>query len=294
MDNTFTVQTEYKIHYTTEAPVSIEDIIDSLRSLEKILKRTGPFVEKAFDGVKVYDTQVYISEIVSGSLKDHFIVKYLCGGEENAQKLEELFEKMTKDSGGLKTVVSVGVGAVMMYGLMQVLPSGEPRKHTEAYNSVVLEAGGDINLNGESIKEILEAQRDKKSIARDAVDAMRPAKGDNSAIKIEGFNSLTIPSNVVAEAPDEYTPPIPEEKEEKYKNVKVLISASDRDNTDKGWAGVVIGVAETRTKMILAGNLDPKELHGRTQITANVIVTSRYKKAKKEYQPQLIEITAYQ
>ncbi|MHA7915515.1 hypothetical protein [Alloalcanivorax xenomutans] len=294
MENTFTVQTEYKIHYTTEAPVSIDHVIDSLRSLERIIKRTGPFVEKAFEGVKVYDTQVYISEIKSGSLKDHFIVKYLCGGEENAEKAEELFNKMMEDSGGLKTVVSVGVGAVMMYGLMQLIPSGEPRKHTEAYNSVVIEAGADVNLSGESIREILEAQRDKKAIAKDAVDAVRPAKGDNSSIRIEGFNKLTIPSNVVLEAPDEYEPPIPVEKEEKYQDVKVLISASDRDNNEKGWAGIVVGVAETRTKIVLADNLDPRDLHGRTQIQANVVVTSRYRKSKKGYSPQLIEITAYQ
>lgn len=293
LDNTFTIETHYKIHYTTESPVSIEHVIDSLRSLERIIKRTGPFVEKAFEGIEVIDTQVYVSEIQSGSLINDFVVKYVCGGKDNAEKAKELFRTMMNDSGALKTVVTLGVGALMAYGVMQVLPSGQMSKHTEAYNSVVLEAGGDINLSGQKIKEILEGVRDKRSLAKDAVDAMRPAKGDNSSILVEGNSKLTIPSEMVTEAPDEYEPPQPVEKEEKFNDVKVLISASDRDNNDKGWAGIVVGVAETRTKIILSDNLDPRELHGQTKLQANVVVTSRYNKTRKEYQPKLIEITAY-
>ncbi|MFY9179643.1 MAG: hypothetical protein WAO12_07685 [Venatoribacter sp.] len=87
---------------------------------------------------------------------------------------------------------------------------------------------------------------------------------------------------------------MPEEKSERYKNIKILISASDRDNTDKGWAGVAYGVAEQRVKIILAEGIDPKKLHGRTQVQADITIVSRYQKGKKQYIPTLIELEAIQ
>lgn len=290
--HTYAIETTFDIKYTTEKPVPISEVIKSLKSLEKLLLRTGPFVEKAFPGVHVVDMNVYISEIHSGSLSNKFIVKYVLGGEENAAKLEELIHKIMEDSKPVKTVVAMGVGAAMLYGIQQIIPKGEPSKAIEAHNSVIIQAGNDVNLDKQSIQEILESIKDKKSLAKEAVDAFHPAKGDDSAIEFGGLEAVSMPKAVVQSVPDEYEPPAPDEKEEKYKNVVLMISASDRDNTDKGWAGVAPGVVDNRVKMELSDKVNPKELHGRVKVNADITVHSKYVKTKKQYQPVMIEINA--
>jgi len=290
LENTFTVETRYRIKYTTEQPVPIDDVVASLRALEKLLKRTAPFVEKAYPGIQVIDTQVYISELHAGSLIKEYIVKHVFGGQDNYDQAKACFDNILGDSTKMKAVVGIGVGVLIGVGVSQIMPKGEPSKNTEAYNSFVIQAGNDVNLSGESIQEIVDGIRDKKTLSKEAVDAVHPAKGDNSRIEIESTPTLSLPKEVVAELPEEYEPPQPTEKTEKYENVVVKIYASDRDNNDKGWAGIVVGVAEKRVKLILAETVDPRDLHGKTKISANVSVTSRFSKTKKEYEAKVVEI----
>ncbi len=46
----------------------------------------------------------------------------------------------------MKTLLAVGVGGLITFGVLQAIPSGQPTEHIEAYNSVIIQAGNDINL----------------------------------------------------------------------------------------------------------------------------------------------------
>lgn len=291
MDNTFTLETTYGIAYRTEKPVPIPEIVDSLKGLERIIKRTAPFMEAAYPGLKIYDVQVYIDELYSGSLVKNFVVRYLCGGEQNAKEIQELFDKLSKESPMVKQVVAVGVGALIMYGAMNATGCA-PSAKIEAHHSVIIEAGGDVNIGADTIREILDGVSDRKRLARDAVDVVHPAKNENALIEFSGFEALNISGDVVQEVPNEYEPPIPEERSQRYRDVKILISASDRDNTEKGWAGVVPQVVDKRVKFSLDITVDPSNLHGKTQVKADVTVHEKFINSKRKYEPYLVEVNA--
>jgi len=290
MMTTYQIETTFAVKYTTENPVPISEIVRSLKSMEQVLLRSGHFIEKAYPGIVVLETKVFVKEVQAGSLFNNFAIQYILGGEENAKKAEELIKKIQQDSQPVKTIVAIGVGATMMYGLLQVLPKGEPVKAIEAHNSVIIQAGGDVNLTPESVTEVLEAMKDKRKLSKDVVGALHPAKHDASPIELGGLSALTIPTDVIHAAPEEYKPPVPEEKDERYKNVPLLISASDRDNPDKGWAGVAIGVHDSRLKIFLSSNVDPKNLHGKTRVNADITITSKYQSGRKQHLPVLITV----
>lgn len=288
----FSIETQYSIHYNTKDPVPIKDIINSLRSFEKIIQRTPAFIEHALgDELKVVDVKVYIDELKSGSLTEDFLIKFIFKGQDNYEKAKEVFDKMLEDNTMLRTAVAVGVGALIAYGAMTAIgPAGE-KNHFEAYNSTIINVGQRANFTAGDIVSIIDSTKDKKSLAREAIEAIHPAKADpESTIYMLDLPELSIPSAAIQEAPSYYEPIMPEERTERYENATVFIHASDRDRSTSNWAGTVHGIIGHRVRFTLGENVNPRDLHGHIRVTATILVTSRYVSSKKQYEPKSVEI----
>ncbi|WP_342632115.1 hypothetical protein [Marinobacter alkaliphilus] len=287
----FTVETSYRLHYSTKYPVPIPDIIESLKNVEKLLERSPKFIEKAFKDLEVVRVQVYVDSLKSGSLTEEFLVKYVFKGRENHEKAKEVVAKMLEDNTMIRTVVAVGIGAMITYGVMSSAQPGQPTSQFEAYQNTIINIGGTASLDAEDIAAVLEATTDKKQLAKQAIAVVRPAKADpDGTIEMDNIPELTIPKEYVQRVPSEYEAPIPQEKTAKYQNVPIFIYASDRDRTDTNWAGAVPGIADSRVRFRLSEGIDPKELHGRTQASADVTVIERYVPSKKIYEVKIVEI----
>lgn len=285
--NTFEVEAHYTVKYTNREPVPIPDIIRSLKSAERILHRTSPFFEHAYKGVEVVEIKVYVANIESGSLVKDFVVKYVFKGEQNLADAKKVFDKIMSNNDSLKVVVAMGVGAVVTYGAMSAnLTSSNPPTHIEAYNNNIINIGASAGFTANDISTILDSMKDKKGMAKESVDFISPAKLDNSAsIEMSGITALTIDKDYVSEVPSEYSPPVPQERNDMYTNVDVTFYASDRDHLDKSWAGIVPRVIDKRVRFVLDEKLDPKSIHGRLNVKADITVYSRYNKKTKSYSP---------
>ena len=289
---TFSIDVNYGITYNTLKPVPIEEIVRSLQSLEKLLKRTPAFVEKAYKGIKIVETQVFVSKIQSGSLIEDFVVRYVFKGRENYDDAKKVWDQIMSDNTAFRTVVAMGVGGLLAVGVWQIVPAGQPTSHIEAYNNVILNMGGSVDLTADDFKAVLDAVKDKKALSKEAVGALRPAKTDpGSSISISGITALDIPAAMIKEAPDDYTPPEPKEREVHYTGVDLVVYASDRDKTESGWAGIIPTVVDKRTPIILTDTINPASLHGRLRIKADVIVHERFVASSKKYEAKKIEVT---
>lgn len=281
------LETTYTINYTTKTPVPIPEIVDALEALERIIKRTPAFIEKYYDGILITETQVFVEQIQAGSLKEKLLVKYLFRTKENYEQAENLVEKILEDNEVIKYLVALGVGASLMYAATLLLPSGSaaPPPSITAYNNQIINIGGDMQMSSGDIQAVLKGITDKKSLARDAVKVVKPAKADkDSAIEIEGLQAFTINNKLVDQFPDNYEPPMPMEKSSYYENVRVVIDASDRHRRATGWGGSVPALFEKRVKFVLDEMIDPADIHGKTAINANIHVTERFNASKKEYE----------
>jgi len=288
---TFDVTIRYRVKYTNKEPVPIVEIVNSLQAYEKLLKRTGPFIEKSFEGSKVTDIQVYVSNLESGSLKESFLIKVFFENEEDYEQFKDVTLKLMT-SKALTTVVSVGVGACLAYGVMNVLPGNKAPIHIEAYNGAIVQLGGTMNLSKDGIDSILTKVTDKKTLGKEAIDALSPSFEDKDAIiEVTDHPELNIVRGFIDESPAEYKPPQPSEIIKMFSDVEVEIYASDRDNNDKAWAGIVPGIAPHRVKFILDESIDPGLIHGKLRIRADIKVTSTLIKSKKEYRTKLVYIS---
>lgn len=285
--SSYVLETTYTINYTTKTPVPIPEIVDALEALERIIKRTPAFIEKYYEGIIITETQVFVEQIQAGSLKEKLLVKYFFRTKDNYDQAKELAEKILEDNEVIKYLVALGVGASLMYGATLLNPANSSSAPTSitAYNNQIINIGGDMQMSSGDIKAVLKGITDKKSLARDSVKVIKPAKADkNSSIEIEGLQAFTIDNKLVAQFPDNYEPPMPVEKSSYYENVKVVIDASDRHRRATGWGGSVPALFEKRVKFVLDEMIDPSEIHGKTSINANIHVTERFNAAKKEYE----------
>ena len=290
-DEIFVVETRYKIDYRTKDPVPINEVIESLRSVEALLKRTPKFIEAAYGGIKVVDVDVYVDSLETGSLTEDFLVRYVFKGEENYEQAKKVMAKIVGDNEVLKTLVAMSVGGMITYGIVAAMGDAQPSEHIEAYNNTIVNIGGAVELDANGIVAILDSIKDKKKLAKESIGAVKPAKADPDAvIKISGIDSLTMPQEMIRDVPSEYTAPTPQEREDRYTDTTILIYASDRDRSESSWAGLVPGVVDKRIKFTLAEGVEPKKLHGRTKLKADITVVSKFNKQKKAYQPKFVEI----
>lgn len=291
MNKTYSIETTYQVTFTTRDAVPIATMVESLLAYEKLLKRTPKFIEKAYDGIEVLETHVLIQRVASGSLIQDFIIRYVVGGKENYNDIAELATQITDDSTAMQTIVALGVGAVIGYGAKLALTKSAPTTNIEAYNSTVINIGGDVSISADDVGEIIGGIRDKKRLAKETVEALSPAKEDpNSTIEVNDMAALTMSKELIAEVPAEYEPPQPPEMEKQYSNKQIQIHASDRDKQSAGWAGTVSGIVDKRVKFDLWEEVAPSQLHGKTSVQADITVTFKLKPNKAEYTPTKVEV----
>lgn len=286
----------YKARFTINEPVPVDIAIKSLKSFEALLERTRLLVSMALDNVDIQSTEVFVKEVGEGSFIVDFLVKYVIG-EENRQKAEEIFESTLRNNAKVRTIVAIGVGAAMVVGAQalysNLFPSAPQQPSIEAYNSVIINAAGDVNISAEQIKEYQKSLKDSKKLAQETVNALAPARlTPNSEIEIDGLQNLKVHSEFINTVPETYQPPVPDEKEEPYSNINILIFASDKDRSESGWAGNIPSLFTKRVKFILGDDVQPSVLHGNVQVKADILVRERFNKTKRMYEPYEVLILA--
>ncbi|MCP5166660.1 MAG: hypothetical protein H6989_04690, partial [Pseudomonadales bacterium] len=141
MSDTYSIETRYSVKFTTENPVPISKIVESLVAYEKLLRRTPRFIERAYPGIQIIETQVLVDHIESGSLIEDFVIRYVFKSDENYDNFKESVAKIMDDNGALKTLVAIGMGAIIGYGIFTYVGHNPAKTHVEAYNNTIINIG---------------------------------------------------------------------------------------------------------------------------------------------------------
>lgn len=287
--------TSYRVSFTVKNPVPVNIVIDSLRAHERLIKRSGKFLESVYDGLHITATTVYVEEIVDGSWVVEFLVKYVVG-EENEEQFRQLVENVLGDNQKMRTAVAVGVGALLSAGAISAYNAstsdGAIQPAIEAHNSVVIQAAGDINIPEEKVQEFIESNKNNKQVTRDTLDALKPASvTSGSTMEVQGIPvSLTMSSDAIEALPADMSFIPPNEQDKTYDNMDIYISASDEDSGKKGWGGLVPDLFNSRVKFVLDENVDPKNLHGKRKVNASITVHEVYNANTNKYETKSVTI----
>lgn len=295
-DGNLEFSTSYRVRFTVEDPVPVSIVIESLKAHERLLKKSSKFLESVYDGLHITATNVYVEEIVDGSWVADFLIKFVVG-EQNEAQARELWDNILRDNTRMRTAVAVGVGALLSIGATSAynayMPDAPSQPAIEAHNSVVINAAGDVNIPAEKVEEFIEQNRNNKQVAKDTINALKPASvTPGSMMEVQGIPvNLTLSSEAIEALPEDMSFIPPNEQDDVYSDMSIYVSASDEDSGKRGWAGLVPDIMDARVKFVLDDTVDPRELHGKRRVQADIIVHKVYDASTNQYKIKSVTIT---
>lgn len=288
------VDVPFELYYDTKNGIPIEDAIEQLKALNKIINKQASVVSSVANA-SIERTEVFVNELVEGSWQEKLCIRLFFKSEEEYEKFKNACGNIEM-SGWLKTLIAMGFGAFFYYAVQQMIPKAEsaPQVNIEINsNSGIISLGKSIDLSDDQINKVLEKNSNpNKSDKQAALDVITPAKnGGATQVKLVGYDELTIPQSTFEVLPDEVPNQDGNEREKTYQNIDLYIYASDRDKASNGWAGIVPDLFENRVKFELGEGIDPNKLHGQRKIKADIIIHEKYVASTKEYKPYKVTIT---
>lgn len=280
------------IYYPDNHDIPLGDIAATLVAHDKLL----PIVVDAFEilvpGLSVSDRKIILEKIERSSLNEVFFVALFATFQE---ELETEVPAFIETATGLTisdqydTIVTVLFLVAMYYGAKAIFNRGSKAKSASPtpvsingdYNTYVHIAAEKLNASPDEVKDAFERAVGKKRLGvvqRAAVDLFRPAKrGGNGRIAPRNLPEISaktvsdFPSEVaLAELDDDIVPIV-------LSGARLSIRATDRDKSDKGWAGIAqTGDLKTRRlPIVLAPGIDPNELATLDHVIFNGFIESR-------------------
>lgn len=287
------IDVPFELYYDTKNGIPIEDAIEQLKALSKIIGKQANIVS-SISNANIERTEVFVNELIEGSWQEKLCIRLFFKSEEEYEKFKNACGDVEM-SGWLKTVIAMGFGAFLLFSIQQMLPQkdAKPQVNIEiSNNSGIVSLGKSIDLSDEQINKVLEKNSNPtKAEKQAALDVISPAKnGGASQIQLVGYDELTIPQTSFENLPDEVPSQEGTDRESPHSNIDLYIYASDRDKSSIGWAGIVPDLFENRVKFELSEGVNPNTLHGQRKIKADIIVHEKYIASKKTYKPFKVTI----
>ncbi|WP_336948796.1 hypothetical protein [Acinetobacter junii] len=287
------IDVPFEMYYDTKNGIPIEDAIEQLKALNKIIGKQAAVVSSVADA-NIDRTEIFVNELIEGSWQEKLCIRLFFKSEEDYEKFKNASGNIDMKD-WLKVVIAMGFGAFMLYSIQQMLPKKEEKSQINVEinnNSGVVSLGKSIDLTDEQINKVLEKNsKPSKADKQAALDVMNPAKnGGATEVKMAGYDQLTIPQSEFESLPDEVPNQDGNERESSHSNTDIYIYASDRDKSTIGWAGIVPDLFENRVKFELAEGVNPNTLHGQRKVKADIVVHEKYIAAQKAYKPFKVTI----
>lgn len=160
------------------------------------------------------------------------------------------------------TIITAAIAGTIGYGIYLINKPSDPNYVINASNNVIINVVDSSKITNEQLIEtIKDSIVNQKSLAQNTIKILSPARADDSSsIKIGDI--ATIPSSTITKTPTELNlQPLIDVVD--YNNVPVIIRAMDLDKSNKGWAGIISGKVDQRTKITLDHSINPNNFAGR-------------------------------
>lgn len=269
-----------EVKFNITQPIEVQDIVKSLQALEKIVKHSTKTFSK-LGGAEVEEVKLYIQTIEKSSLVEKFIVKLIFKNEENLDKFlentHEWVKEQCKEHPVRSSFVGLVISGMIAYGFYHLgANSGNLINITGNYNTIITNGAKQLNITQEEFKNAIEANKNnRKTLAKNAVEFVQPAKTSLGDVSIEFGNNETsegniiIPPEVIADIPKKLEPEKAIEQSTDMNNITLHIRALDRDDY-KGWQGYVEGSFTKRIPIEIPQTINLNEISSKEAIKANI------------------------
>ena len=285
---------QHGIYYPDNHDVPLSDIAATLLAHERLLPVVADALENLVPGLTIDGRKILLERIERSSLNEAFFVALFVAYQKDLERqVPALIETATgiHVSDQYDSIVTVLFLIALYYGAQAIFGRGKkssksdpvPVSITGDYATYVNIAAEQLATDPASVKAAFDKAVGKKRIAsvqRAAVDLFRPAKRGGNG-RILPRNVPPISAQTVADFPDAIA--LAELDDDivpvHLPRATLHIRATDRDKTDKGWAGR-IECEDVRTKRLpirLAPGIDPDRLAGLHEPEVEAFLESRFK-----------------
>jgi len=149
-----------------------------------------------------------------------------------------------------------------------------------------------LNISQDDYQSVLD-KIPQKALADNAINIAKPAKlQDTAEIKFNPNNKdeVVFDRSVLDPIPSNY---VQQARENFLQDIKLSIYASDKDRRENGWAGSIHSLSHNRMKLKLNESIKPDQLHGKTEVTASLMVHEKFNKNTKKYEISYIEVLGF-
>lgn len=287
-----TVDTKYEIYYTNNNFIPIDEIISSLKSLENNIHYTSKFIEKIYPNFQVIDSEVFIENLHSGSLDLKLIIRKSLHATKNSRKT---ISAAMPSKEMITDIVKQGTIALIIEGAKLAIPTPQTPtiNQTITINNVVNVQT--MNISQNDYQSVID-KIPQKALAENAINIAKPAKLEDTAeIKFNpnDKDEVIFDRSVLDPIPSNYVQQEQQEREKFLQDIKLSIYASDKDRREIGWAGSIHSLNHNRMRLKLNESIKPDQLHGKTEVTASVMVHEKFNKNTKKYEISYIEVLGF-
>lgn len=286
-DGMYVFQTTHRIHYNTEKPVPIKEMIIALQGLEGLL-RLLPKLASGVTGVDIEHGEFHVKSIESGSLTEDIIVSFFF---KDRAAMDAYIVKIGGNRIVKTVVIAALLAAAVAYGLHLV--AAQPAPNITASNNVIINIGaGEVKLTPEAFEAIVRTVvSDKKDVAQNALKFVTPSRADPRSSVTFGEpteRTIEISASAIAESPPRIELARNERLEEHYGAV-LSIRATNLDSKKIGWAGK-LGYREERLPIELDPSVNEADVFGRTTLTVDAAMIFRESGKGRQLKPAKIYV----
>jgi hypothetical protein len=287
-----TIDTKYEIYYTNKNFIPIDEILSSLKSLESNIHYTSKFIEKIYPDFKVVDSEIFIENLHSGSLDLKLIIRKSLHATKNSRKT---ISAAMPSKETIKDIVKQGTIALIIEGAKLAIPTPQTPtiNQTITINNVVNVQT--MNISQNDYQSVID-KIPQKALAENAINIAKPAKLEDTAeIKFNpnDKDEVIFDRSVLDPIPSNYVQQEQQQREKFLQDIKLSIYASDKDRRENGWAGSIHSLNHNRMRLKLNESIKPDQLHGKTEVTASVMVHEKFNKNTKKYEISYIEVLGF-
>lgn len=252
------IESEQYFYYDTKNLISATSLAESLKSYDALVRRSSVVIGRAL-GVRVKETEIFVTEISIGSYQDTLLYRLICGkGRAGEKKFEEIRKAIGLKNMDTKKIIALLIAGAVLYTAWQFIPEKKTPEtiHIEnSFNNIGTELGlsrDDLfRLYGSSFKNPEEL---KKIVSR----LTHP--GDvvhEGSMTFDKDGTVKVDANALAVIPSGYVSNEGEEPFKDFTSIELEIRAVDLDRPDAGWAGIIPSVSEKRLPVAVAEDISP-------------------------------------
>ncbi len=290
MAQEYVVYLENRIRFNTTAPVSVDDVVASLRGMETLVTTRFPKAIRELTGARVKRAELTVASVEEGSLIEETVVSLVFGSKKHFEKfIGSIRAKFVSKNDKGETVVKGWVAGALLVGIavtgigwyqsnaMPAAPVGG-LVTVNGDNNVIVTIGAEAyekspDKFAEAIEKSMTNQQ-KIAAAKAGVEMLTPSRTQGAGLELMSAEGQV---EVVSPETSRKIPATIEKRDQSedklYERVNLHFRASDSDSDSRGWAGTIPQVVDKRTRVIFADSRDVAKVTYKPSAEVDATVT---------------------